>query len=1059
MITKVINVNLHQPIYEKLTAKRGDIASRYLLFHLLDGDKPFDLTNRSVRVYAVKPDKTVIFNDLTINDRTKGYCTLELTSQCLALAGTVKMELYILESDKVLTSIPFRLQVIDCINTDDSIVSTNEFTALTKGLSSLSEYDNYKNEIAEARNGFTTLGKRLYNIDVRLDTKATNEDLAIERSRIDLLTKVPVGDTEGNAELLDIRIDKNGTTHDTAGDATRITILDDNSVSANKIAGEYTDVLLDTKMYINQYQKGYFTDTGLIDRGTLAGHTCTDFIPISLLGDEITMPLDDGLEGQAFIFLDENKKAYYSKSAEAVKINKDMQEYLIYDDVNKEYTLLIKKYSQNEGRVAYVSFNFLTSRKYIKRLADEKMLKWLKVENNNLTKECVLPNHISNSEYLKDFTTIKNAYMGGYTPRAISYVNSHNQVSTCDLGINEILDTIKFKVTSTLQGQVIILKNNDGEYFGSLNATLIRSRNFRMLTGYMTYDDATEMATLDIKKIREENDTNSINKIAISSDTSVSIKGFAYKELKWLKVGSNNLSNECVLPNHISNTEYLKDFTTIKNAYMGGYTPSAISYVSSHNQVSTYDLSINELSDELEFKVTSTLQGQVIILKDNRDEYFAGLNATLIRRRDFRMLTGYITYDDATEMATLDIKKIREEMLANNINKIAISSDVSESIKGFVYKDLKWIRTSNNTDLREEREERKEEKIEIRLLDEYVLLKDVEYNFYTSQTVLCSRKLDEKYMVVWQYDGDGGTAYNDFLRIQEVNTGVNKLTLKVLVEEDGIVTLVDSKTATINIVENNVTNKKLLFIGDSRIEDGCPPWTPRAQLVTSMKNTLDASNTFLGSRGGGSLANHEGRSGWRCLDYCRKEYDSNRNYNNEFYNPNFTDTLDGLTSHFDFNYYMTNSGYDTVDLVGIYLGANDVYDDNSIIYQKMMIKSIKSFNPDTKIILFCDYLSPCDNYSLISVGSNYVRRRLSQMAYYEKQKQMVTDLGFSDVYIIGTNSMIDDWYDFNRRNMKISYRNSDSEKIEYIIDVIHPKETGYDKMADLVCGHINHILS
>ena len=81
MITKVINVNLHQPIYEKITAKQGDIASRYLLFHLLDGDKPFDLTGKSVRVYARKPDKTEIFNDLIINDKTKGYCTLELTSQ------------------------------------------------------------------------------------------------------------------------------------------------------------------------------------------------------------------------------------------------------------------------------------------------------------------------------------------------------------------------------------------------------------------------------------------------------------------------------------------------------------------------------------------------------------------------------------------------------------------------------------------------------------------------------------------------------------------------------------------------------------------------------------------------------------------------------------------------------------------------------------------------------------------------------------------------------------------------------------------------------------------
>ena len=899
MITKVINVNLHQPIYERLTAKQGDIASRYLLFHLLDGDKPFDLTGKSVRVYARKPDKTEIFNDLIINNETKGYCTLELTSQCLAEAGIVKMELYISQSGKVLTSIPFDLEVISCINTINAIVSTNEFSALEAALGSLQGFDNFKREIIDARNGFTTLGKRLYNIDARLDTKATNEDLAVERGRIDALTKVQVGETEGNAELLDIRIDKNGTTHDTAGDATRVTILDDNSVGANKIAGEYMDVLLDTKVYINQSQRSYFTDTGLINRSTLTGHICTDLIPISLLGDEIIMPLDDGLEGQAFIFLDENKKAYYSKSAEAVKINRDMQEYLIYDDVNKEYTLLIKKYSQNVGIVAYVSFNFLTSRKYIKRLADEKMLKWLKVESNNLT-------------------------------------------------------------------------------------------------------------------------------------------------------------NECVLPNHISNTEYLKDFTTIKNAYMAGYTPSAISYVGSYNQVSTYDLGINELSDTLKFKVTSTLQGQVIILKDNRDEYFTSLNAKLIRRKEFRLLTGYMTYDDITEIATLDVKKIREEMDTNTINKIAISSDAAESIKGFVYKDLKWIRASNNTD---SREEIKEEKIEIRLLEEYVLLKDVEYNFYTSQTVMCSRKLDEKYMVIWQYDGDGGTAYNDFIRIQEVNTGSNNLTLKVFVEEDGVLTLVDSKTVKINIVENNVMNKKLLFIGDSRIEDGSAPWPARVQLVTTMKNVLDSSNVFLGSRGGGTLANHEGRSGWKSLDYCMTEYDSKRNYSNEFYNPNFTDTLDGLTSHFDFNYYMTNSGYDTVDLVGIYLGANDLYNDNSIIYQKMMIKSIKSFNPDAKIILFCDYLSPCDNYSLISAGLNYINRRLSQMAYYEKQKQMIADLGFSDVYIIGTNNMIDDWYDFNRSTRKISYRNSDSEKIEYIVDVIHPKASGYNKMADLVCGHINYILS
>ena len=169
MITKVINVNLHQPIYEKLTAKQGDIASRYLLFHLLDGDKPFDLTDRSVRVYARKPDKTEIFNDLIINDRTKGYCTLELTSQCLASAGVVKMELYISESGKVLTSIPFDLEVISCINTANSVVSTNEFSALEAALSSLQEYDNLKREIVEARKTYGSVGQRLNNFDSQLD--------------------------------------------------------------------------------------------------------------------------------------------------------------------------------------------------------------------------------------------------------------------------------------------------------------------------------------------------------------------------------------------------------------------------------------------------------------------------------------------------------------------------------------------------------------------------------------------------------------------------------------------------------------------------------------------------------------------------------------------------------------------------------------------------------------------------------------------------------------------------------------------------------------------------
>ena len=148
MNTKTIKFDLNKyKLYEKIKAKQGDTKSRFLLFQLLDGSIPFNLTNRSVRAYMVKPDGKEIFNDLIINNYSLGYCTLELTNQILAVSGTVKIELMVTEEDKKLTSSVFELEVVKSINSEKSIVSTNEFTALLNGLASLSEYDNYKNSV------------------------------------------------------------------------------------------------------------------------------------------------------------------------------------------------------------------------------------------------------------------------------------------------------------------------------------------------------------------------------------------------------------------------------------------------------------------------------------------------------------------------------------------------------------------------------------------------------------------------------------------------------------------------------------------------------------------------------------------------------------------------------------------------------------------------------------------------------------------------------------------------------------------------------------------------
>ena len=144
MNTKIIKLDINKKLYEKISAKQGDTESRFLLFHIFDSSLPFDLREKSVRVYGIKPDDTKVFNDLVINDAEKGYCTLELTNQILAIAGLVKLELVIYNGNKKLSSIPFVLNVISSLNSDDAVISTNEFTALMNGLAALSEYDIYK---------------------------------------------------------------------------------------------------------------------------------------------------------------------------------------------------------------------------------------------------------------------------------------------------------------------------------------------------------------------------------------------------------------------------------------------------------------------------------------------------------------------------------------------------------------------------------------------------------------------------------------------------------------------------------------------------------------------------------------------------------------------------------------------------------------------------------------------------------------------------------------------------------------------------------------------------
>ena len=285
MNTKIIKLDINRRLYDKIVAKQDDTGSRFLLFQLLDGAVPFNLTDRSVRVYGVKPDGAVIFNDLTVTHSATGFCLLELTNQMLAIAGTVKLELMITECDKKLTSIPFEMEVIKKINSNDAVESSNEFRAL---LNALKEIDDWNKEFADKSGKLEELyTPRLNELGSQLETmkrqKANQNDLEVQKSRIDNLTKLGEGSTTGDAELQDVRVGSNGLIYQNAGDAVREigkgkAILD-NSIYISKIKG--SKVLKTQNMFnYEKAQTGILRSDGSVDTSIFTNVT-SEFIEIN----------------------------------------------------------------------------------------------------------------------------------------------------------------------------------------------------------------------------------------------------------------------------------------------------------------------------------------------------------------------------------------------------------------------------------------------------------------------------------------------------------------------------------------------------------------------------------------------------------------------------------------------------------------------------------------------------------------------------------------------------------------------------------------------------------
>lgn len=129
-------------VLEPLTIYQNDILSRTINITLMDSNgPPIDLTDSAVRVYFVKDDKKIVYQEADIISETNGKISVTCESQVTAVPGpVVAMVQAIYNNGSTLNIGPLRL-IVAANNLDNAIISTNDFSALTEALSTVQQYD------------------------------------------------------------------------------------------------------------------------------------------------------------------------------------------------------------------------------------------------------------------------------------------------------------------------------------------------------------------------------------------------------------------------------------------------------------------------------------------------------------------------------------------------------------------------------------------------------------------------------------------------------------------------------------------------------------------------------------------------------------------------------------------------------------------------------------------------------------------------------------------------------------------------------------------------------
>jgi hypothetical protein len=146
MPTKTFDVNLdlmnsEYQLIDGIEVVSGDTEANVFNINLLKDYQPVNVTGNTAVIVFLKPDNTTVYQNLTLVDAAAGKFTCTLSAQTIIIPGRVRAEVILYEGTKRLTSTRFEFIVRKSLLNENTVESSNEFTALTEALGTVNQYD------------------------------------------------------------------------------------------------------------------------------------------------------------------------------------------------------------------------------------------------------------------------------------------------------------------------------------------------------------------------------------------------------------------------------------------------------------------------------------------------------------------------------------------------------------------------------------------------------------------------------------------------------------------------------------------------------------------------------------------------------------------------------------------------------------------------------------------------------------------------------------------------------------------------------------------------------